>query len=97
MVRSVPGYEHADWRVLAEQGQLGLGMPWPEVMCEVISAVASAEKEAIQVQWLRKVLERVAGGPDKRINQQKLQNRKALLCNKYCRISPLSGYNTSNI
>jgi len=41
------------------------------VMCEVISAVASAEKEAIQVQWLRKVLERVAGGPDKRINQQK--------------------------
>ena len=74
-----------------------LGMPWPEVMCEVISAVASAEKEAIQVQWLRKVLERVAGGPDKRINQQKLQNRKALLCNKYCRISPLSGYNTSNI
>ena len=47
-------------------------------MCEVISAVASAEKEAIQVQWLRKVLERVAGGPDKRINQQKLLNRKAL-------------------
>ncbi|CAE7629097.1 unnamed protein product [Symbiodinium sp. CCMP2592] len=41
------------------------------VMCEVISAVASAEKEAIQVQWLRKILERVAGGPDKRINQQK--------------------------
>ena len=45
-------------------------------MCEVISAVASAEKEAIQVQWLRKVLERAAGGPDKRINQQKLLSSK---------------------
>ena len=41
-------------------------------MCEVISAVAHAEKETLQVRWLRRVLERVAGGSDNYIDQQKL-------------------------
>ena len=58
-------------------------------MCEVISAVAAAERETIQVRWLRQTLEHAAGGPEKYIDQQKLLDLRISHCSNAARLASL--------